>query len=118
MKRGLIVDDAAIMRVRLRDILEEAFQVVAEAGDGAEAVRMYENHRPDFVTLDISMPHQSGIIALEKIRALDPEAKIVMVSAVGQKRQVIEALQKGASDFIIKPFEGDRVLQAVHRLFQ
>lgn len=118
MKTGLVVDDAAIMRMRLREILEPLYTVIGEAGDGDEAVRLYQELNPDFVTLDISMPGTNGMEALEQLRAYDSTAKIVIVSAVGQKRQVIDALQKGAADFVIKPFERDRVLKAVKRLFQ
>lgn len=118
MKTGLVVDDASIMRMRLREILEPLYAVVGEAGDGDEAVRLYQELSPDFVTLDISMPGTNGIQALEQLRAYDATAKIVIVSAVGQKRQVIDALQKGAADFVIKPFERDRVLKAVKRLFE
>lgn len=118
MRTGLVVDDASIMRMRLREILEPAFTIIGEAGDGDEAVRLYQALKPDFVTLDISMPGTNGIEALVQLRAHDPNARIVIVSAVGQKRQVIDALQKGAADFVIKPFERERVMKAVKRLFE
>lgn len=117
MYQGIIVDDAAIMRIRLREILEPEFQIVAEANDGDEALVHYAAYRPDFVTLDITMPHLNGIEVLKKILGKHPEAKIVIVSAVGQKQIVFEAIALGARDFIIKPFERDRVLKAVKRLF-
>jgi two-component system chemotaxis response regulator CheY len=116
VRKGLIVDDAAIMRLRLREILEGTCEIVAEACDGEEALALYEQVRPDFVTLDISMPRTNGLDALKRLMALHPDAKVVIVSAVGQKKMVIEALSLGAADFVIKPFEPDRVLKAVSRL--
>ncbi len=118
MKTGVIVDDAAIMRLRLREILEPDYSVVGEAGDGDEGLRLCEKLNPDFVTLDISMPRTNGMQLLEKLRAKFPDVRVVMVSAVGQKRLVIDALQCGAVDFVIKPFDPDRVRQAVDRLFE
>jgi two-component system chemotaxis response regulator CheY len=117
MKTGIIVDDAAIMRLRLREILEPDFSVVGEAGNGDEAVRLCGELTPDFITLDISMPQTNGIEALKQIQENYPEVRVIMVSAVGQKRLVIDALQYGAVDFVIKPFDSDRVLQSVHRAF-
>ncbi len=114
--RGLIVDDAAIMRLRLRDILEASCEIVGEACDGEEALQLYETLKPDFVTLDISMPRTNGMDALKKLIALHPDAKVVIVSAVGQKKMVLEALSLGAADFVIKPFEPERVLKAIGRL--
>ena len=118
MYKGIIVDDAAIMRHRLRLILESHFTIITEASNGYEAVGLYTQFRPDFITLDISMPEMNGIDALKKIIGLYPDAKIVIVSAVGQKQTVFEALSLGAKDFIIKPFDADRVLHSVMRLFE
>ncbi|MFW5744070.1 MAG: response regulator [Spirochaetota bacterium] len=118
MTTGMIVDDAAVMRIRLRDILETKYKVVAEASNGQEALELYEQYEPDFVTLDITMPQLNGIEALERLVAAHPEAKVVIVSAVGQKRMVFDAISKGAKDFIIKPFDADRVLVAIDRLFE
>ena len=118
MARVLIVDDAAIMRMRLRDILEPGHEVVAEASDGEKALRAYADLKPDFVTLDITMPNLNGIDALEKLVELYPDAKVIIVSAVGQKQLVFRALGLGAKDFIIKPFDPARVKQAVDRLFE
>ena len=118
MKTGLVVDDATIMRMRLREILESSYSVVGEAGDGDEALRLYEELKRDFVTLDISMPGTNGMDALRQLHARHPEAKVIIVSAVGQKRLVIDALQMGAADFVIKPFEPGRVMKAVDRLFE
>ncbi|MFP4377208.1 MAG: response regulator [Spirochaetales bacterium] len=118
MKTALIVDDATVMRIRLRDILEPKYQVVAEAADGEEAVRLYEKHNPDFVTLDITMQKMNGIEALEQIMDKHQDALIVIVSAVGQRKMVFDAISKGAKDFIIKPFEPERVIAAIDRLFE
>ena len=117
-KRGLIVDDAAIMRMRLKDILEPAFEIVEEAGNGEEALKRYEKCKPDFVTLDITMPKMGGIEALDALVKKYPDARIVIVSAVGQKQLVFQALSLGAKDFIVKPFEPARVLQSINRLFE
>ncbi len=117
MPSGIIVDDAAIMRLRLREILEKAFSIVAEASNGQEALALYQKHMPDFITLDITMPQVNGLEALKAILAQHPQARIVIVSAVGQKQVVFDALGMGAKDFIVKPFEPERVLKAVKRLF-
>jgi two-component system chemotaxis response regulator CheY len=116
MIRGLIVDDAAIMRLRLREILEPRYEIVGEAGDGNEAIEMYDRYKPDFITLDISMPNTNGMEALEILMQRTPPPRIIIVSAVGQQRLVIKALQGGAKDFVIKPFESPRVLKAVERV--
>lgn len=118
MFKGLIVDDAAIMRTRLRAILENEFEIVAEASNGIQAQDLYSRLRPDFLTLDISMPEMNGLDALKNLITAYPEAKIIIVSAVGQKQIVFEALSMGAKDFIVKPFEPDRVLHSVKRLFE
>ena len=105
-KRILIVDDALIMRQRIRDIAEAAgWQVAGEAGDGEEAVALYRRERPDLVTLDIVMPKLDGVSALKQITEMDPQARVVMVSAVNQKGKLAECIQAGAIDFIVKPFE-------------
>jgi len=118
MKRGLIVDDATVMRMRLRDILQAKFEVVGEAENGARAVELYEQLKPDFVTMDITMAEMNGMDALKSLVTRYPEAKVVMVSAMGQKAMVFEALSQGAKDFIIKPFDPDRVIVAIDRLFE
>lgn len=117
MKTVLIVDDAAVMRLRLKDIIEPKYQVIAEAENGEQAIEHYKKHIPDFVTLDITMPKINGIQVLEQIIKFDPEAKIIIVSAVGQKKMVFNALGIGAKDFIVKPFDPNRVMIAVDRLF-
>ena len=110
----LIVDDAAFMRMMLRDILaKNGFEVVGEADNGKVAVQMYNELKPDVVTMDITMPEMDGIAAVKEIKAGDPNAKVVMVSAMGQQAMVIEAIRAGAADFIVKPFQPDRVLEAL-----
>ncbi|MDR1509951.1 MAG: response regulator [Synergistaceae bacterium] len=112
--RVLIVDDAAFMRMMLRDILaKNGFEVVGEADNGKIAVQMYNELKPDVVTMDITMPEMDGIAAVKEIKAADPAAKVVMVSAMGQQAMVIEAIRSGAADFIVKPFQPDRVLEAL-----
>ena len=112
----LIVDDAAFMRMMIKDILEKnGYEVVGEAQDGMEAVEKYQELRPDLVTMDITMPEMDGIAALKKIREMDPDAKVIMCSAMGQQAMVIDAIQAGAKDFIVKPFQADRVLEAVRK---
>lgn len=118
MYHGMIVDDALIMRMRLREIIEPEFPIVAEASNGVEAIELYGKFLPDFVTLDISMPEMNGIEALRKMLSSFPQAKVVIVSAVGQKQIVFEALGLGAKDFITKPFEPERVIKAIRRLFE
>jgi len=117
MHTGIIVDDAAIMRLRLREILEKEFAIVGEASDGDEAMTMFRQLAPDFLTLDITMPRVNGIETLKGLLAEHPAAKVVIVSAVGQKQIVFDALGLGAKDFIVKPFDPERVMKAVRRLF-
>ena len=105
-KRVLIVDDALIIRKRIREIAEEAgWQVAGEAKDGEEAVALYQQEKPDLVTLDIVMPKMNGVSALKQMMHDDPQARVVMVSAVDQKTKLAECIQAGAIDFIVKPFE-------------
>ena len=118
MRTALIVDDATVMRLRLRDILESKYEVVAEAANGEEALLLYEKYKPDFVTLDITMPQLNGLETLARLIKRHPDAMVVIVSAVGQKKMVFEAISNGARDFIIKPFEPARVLKSVDRLFE
>lgn len=106
MKNLLIVDDALIMRMKIREIAMKAgWNVVAEAANGVDAVRLYDEHRPDMVTLDMVMPEMDGLSALRAIRDHDPEAKVVMVSAVNQKDKLRECIAAGAADFVVKPFD-------------
>ena len=113
--RVLIVDDAAFMRSMIADIVEkdEAFEVVGQASTGAEAVERYRELKPDLVTMDIVMPEMDGIEATRQIVEEDPEARIVMCSALGQEALVIESIAAGARDFIVKPFTAEKVLQVL-----
>jgi two-component system chemotaxis response regulator CheY len=112
----LIVDDAAFMRMMIKEILtKNGFNVVGEAQDGAQAVEKYKELRPDLVTMDITMPEMDGIHALKEIRAFDSNAKVIMCSAMGQQAMVIDAIQAGAKDFIVKPFQADRVIEAIKK---
>jgi len=113
-KRVLIVDDAAFMRMMIRDILtKNGFEVAGEAENGQRAVEMYQELRPDVVTMDITMPEMDGITAVKEIKKRDPGARVIMCSAMGQQMMVMEAIQAGALDFIVKPFQQERVLQAL-----
>ena len=114
--RILIVDDASFMRMMIKDILvKNGYEVVGEAADGAQAVTMYKELKPDLVTMDITMPEMDGITALKNIRAENPNAVVIMCSAMGQQAMVIDAIQAGAKDFIVKPFQADRVLEAISK---
>ncbi|MBS3886889.1 MAG: response regulator [Firmicutes bacterium] len=116
-RQVLITDDTAFMRMTLKNILEKnGYQVVGEAEDGQVAVDKYMELRPDLVTMDITMPRMDGITAIKKIIEADPEAKIVVCSAMGQKALVIEALSAGAKDFIVKPFQAERIINAVQKV--
>ncbi len=113
----LIVDDAVFMRTMISDILKQAgFEVVGEAASGVEAIEKYKELQPDLVTMDIVMPDMGGIDAVKEIMKTDPSARILMCSAMGQQGLVVEAIQAGARDFIVKPFQPSRVLEAVQRL--
>ena len=114
--RILITDDALFMRVTLKNILtQNGYRVVGEAENGAVAVKLYQELKPDVVTMDITMPEMDGLAALKAIRAADSNARVVMCTAMGQKQMVVEAIQSGAKDFIIKPFQPDRVLEAMKK---
>ncbi|SDH95429.1 two-component system, chemotaxis family, response regulator CheY [Alteribacillus persepolensis] len=117
MASVLIVDDAAFMRMMLKDILEKNdFTVAGEAANGQEAVDMYNELQPDLVTMDITMPEKDGIEALKEIKENHSEASIIMCSAMGQQAMVIDAIQAGAKDFIVKPFQADRVMDAIQKV--
>ena len=116
MARVLVVDDAAFMRKMVTDALTGGgHEIVGEAGNGAEAVQRFQELRPDVMTLDITMPEKDGIAALKEIVALDPGAKVVMCSALGQESKVLESIKLGAKDFVVKPFQADRVLSAIDK---
>ncbi|MBS5937343.1 response regulator [Clostridium sartagoforme] len=117
MTKVLIVDDAAFMRMMIKDILQKnGFEVIGEASNGIEAVNLYKKERPDVVTMDITMPDMDGIEAVKEIRAFDPSAKVIMCSAMGQQSMVMDAIKSGAKDFIVKPFQADRVLEAIRKV--
>ena len=116
-KNILIVDDAAFMRMMIKDILtKNGYNVAGEAENGVTASEKYAERRPDLVLMDITMPELDGIGALKKIKGADPNAMVIMCSAMGQQAMVIEAIQSGAKDFIVKPFQADRVLEAVKKV--
>jgi two-component system chemotaxis response regulator CheY len=116
-KRILVADDALFMRATLKAILTgNGFEVVGEATNGQEAVELYQSLKPDGVTMDITMPVMDGISAVAKIKEIDPNARIMMVSAMGQKDMVLQAIQAGARDFLIKPFQPDNVVEKVNNL--
>ncbi len=112
----LIVDDAAFMRAMLKRILKDAgFEIVGEAVNGREAVQLYEELNPDLVTMDMVMPEMGGMEALQAIRGRDRKAKVVIVSAVDQRENLLEAIRSGATEYIVKPFDESRVTKAVRR---
>ena len=112
----LVVDDAAFMRMRTSKILTEAGYSVVQAENGLDAIEKYKEHRPKAVLMDITMPEMDGLTALKHIRELDPEARIAMMTALGQQQVVLEAVKSGAKDFLVKPCDADRVLAAVGKL--
>lgn len=115
-KTILIVDDVAFVRRTLSEILTEAhYQIVGEAASGQEAIQLYQKHKPNLVTMDIVMPEMSGIEATKKILKNDKDARIVMISAMGQDALIMEAISSGARDFILKPFTTQEVLRTVER---
>ncbi|MOA49680.1 Chemotaxis protein CheY [compost metagenome] len=104
------------MRMMIRDILtKNGFEVVGEAQDGAQAVEKFKELHPDLITMDITMPEMDGIAALKEIKKLDSNARVIMCSAMGQQAMVIDAIQAGAKDFIVKPFQSDRVIEAINK---
>ena len=113
----MICDDAAFMRMMIKDILtKNGYNIAGEAENGAKAVEKYNELKPDLVLMDITMPEMDGIEALKKIKAGDPNAMVIMCSAMGQQAMVIESIQSGAKDFIVKPFQADRVIEAVKKV--
>ncbi len=116
-KRILITDDALFMRVTLKNILTKGgYEIVGEACNGKESVELYQQTKPDLVTMDITMPEMDGISACREIKKGDPNANIIMCTAMGQKNMVMEAVAAGAKDFIVKPFQPDKVIEAVQKL--
>ena len=116
MAKIMVVDDAAFMRMMLKDILTKGgHEVIGEAENGLKAVDRYKELSPELVLMDITMPEMDGIGAVRQIRAIDPNAKIIMCSAMGQQAMVLESIQAGARDFIVKPFQADRIIEAVSK---
>ena len=119
MANILIVDDAAFMRMTIKKMVSaHGHTVVAEAENGVEAVRKYMECRPDVVLLDITMPEMNGVDALKRIREQDPASKVIICSAMGQQTMVAEAIQSGAKDFVVKPFQEDRLIAAIERVIK
>ncbi|QTL98433.1 response regulator [Iocasia frigidifontis] len=117
-KKVLIVDDAAFMRMMIKNILvEDGFEIAGEAENGKEAIELYKELEPDLVTMDITMPDMDGIEAVKEILKIDKDARVIMCSAMGQQAMVIDAIQAGAKDFVVKPFKPDRVLSAIRKIF-
>ena len=117
-KTILVVDDAAFMRMMIRDILSKEGYVIHEAVNGRDAVEKYTEIRPDLVTMDITMPEMSGLDALKEIRDRDASARVLIVSAMGQQKMIVEALESGAMDFLVKPFQPTKVLETVKKCLQ
>jgi len=119
MPKVLVVDDALFMRTTLSNLLEEwGLEVVAQAANGREAVAMYKEHSPDLVTMDVTMPIMSGLDALKLIIQDDPEAKIIMITALGQQRVIVDALENGAKDFVTKPFQQENLKKVVFNVLK
>ena len=117
MKRLLVVDDAVFMRKMICGVAAEAgWEVVGEAANGLEAIALYDRLRPDLVTMDLVMPEMGGLEALRQIRAEDPNARVVVVTALDQKQALMDSIREGAMDFIVKPFERERVLKLLAKL--
>lgn len=116
MAKILIVDDAEFLRMRISKMLIGDGYEVIEAENGALAVEAYKTQKPDVVLMDITMPEMDGLTALKEIRAIDPKARVVMLTALGQESVVLEAIKSGARDFVVKPFERERVLSAISKL--
>jgi two-component system chemotaxis response regulator CheY len=118
MARILVVDDAEFLRVRISKMLSVDGHEIVEAENGARAVNIYKEIHPDLVLMDITMPEMDGLTALREIRGFDPKARVVMLTALGQESVVLEAIKSGARDFVVKPFEKDRVLSAISKLLR
>jgi two-component system chemotaxis response regulator CheY len=116
MARVLVVDDAVFMRKVVSDALAKGgHEVIGEAANGQEAVEQFQSLKPEVTTLDITMPEKDGLSALREIIAMDPQARVVMCSALGQETKVLEAIKAGAKDFVVKPFQAERVLSAIEK---
>lgn len=118
MSKILIADDAEFLRVRLWKMLSAEGHEIFEAEDGLRAVEQYKSHSPDVTLMDITMPEMDGLTALKEIQAFDPNAKVIMITAFGQESEVLEAIKSGARDFVMKPFERERLLLAINKLLK
>lgn len=117
MKKVLVVDDAAFMRITLKNMMtRNGYEIIGEAANGIEAVKKYVELRPDIVTMDITMPEQNGVQALKDIKKIDPDANVIMISAMGQETMVKEAVLSGAFGFLVKPFKEEAVLKALSKV--
>jgi len=116
MANILIVDDAEFLRIRISKLLTGHGHKVIQADNGVSAVSIYKTARPDMVLMDITMPEMDGLTALREIRAIDPQARVVMLTALGQEAVVLEAVKAGAQDFVVKPFEPERVLNTINKV--
>ena len=116
MQKILIVDDAQFMRVRISKLLTGYGYEVAEAENGEQAVRLYQSLKPDAVLMDVTMPEKDGMQALTEIRQSDPKAKVIMLTALGQEAMVVQAVQAGAKDYVVKPFDPDRIITALQKV--
>ncbi len=116
MSSILIVDDAAFMRLNLKNILKSDYEIIGEAENGLTAVEKYQELSPDIVTMDITMPEMDGLEAIKAIMDIDPDARIIVCSAMGQQKMVVKAVELGVKDFIVKPFNEERVLEAVRKV--
>src|SRR5699024_7482470 len=117
MAKILVTDDAAFMRMQLKDILTKlGHEVIGEAENGLDAIEQYKKLEPEIITMDITMPEMDGIAAVKEIRKINPDVKIIMCSAMGQQGMVVEAIQAGAKDFIVKPFTPDRIKEALEKI--
>ncbi|MDF2592113.1 MAG: cheY2 [Clostridia bacterium] len=117
MKKILIVDDAAFMRMAIRTMLEkDDFEIVGEAENGLQAIKKYKECKPDVVTMDITMPEMDGLAALEVIMQYDPNAKVIMLSAMGQEVMVKDAIIRGAKTFVVKPFKEDHIIKTINKV--
>jgi len=113
----LVVDDASFMRLNLKNILEsEGFEIMGEGTNGQEAVQLYQAEKPDVVTMDITMPEMDGLAAMEKIMEIDPQAKVIMVSAMGQETYIKKAIMSGAKNFIVKPFKKEKIIETLNKV--
>ncbi len=115
MSMIMVVDDAKFIRMRVSKLLAKQGYTIVEAGDGDEAVQNYRQLRPDLVLMDITMPGKDGLTALAEIRSFDPQARVIMFTALGQQALVLEAMQTGAKDFLVKPFDPEQIIKALQK---